>query len=139
MRWLSHRGGALDFQEWCQNIPANGFQFRSIRGRSSYYFRCSNTCTWIPYLNMHSRVYCGNKSEVVKCLSNDLEVPASAEIILEDIETRELTPEGPYSDHTGYYNEIDSFPVFTITHLTRRKDAIYHSTYTDVRLMNPQY
>ena len=73
----------------------------------------------------------GNKTEVVKCISNDLEVPAGAEIILEGyIEPGEMAPEGPYGDHTGYYNEIDNFPVFTVTHVTQRRDAIYHSTYT---------
>ena len=73
----------------------------------------------------------GNKTEVVKCLSNDLEVPASAEIVLEGyIEPGEMAPEGPYGDHTGYYNEIDQFPVFTVTHITQRRNAIYHSTYT---------
>lgn len=67
----------------------------------------------------------------MKCISNDLEVPASAEIVLEGyIEQGETAPEGPYGDHTGYYNEVDSFPVFTVTHITQREDAIYHSTYT---------
>ena len=73
----------------------------------------------------------GTKTEVVKCISNDLEVPASAEIVLEGyIEAGEMAPEGPYGDHTGYYNEVDNFPVFTVTHITQREDAIYHSTYT---------
>lgn len=67
----------------------------------------------------------------MKCISNDTEVPASAEIVLEGyIEQGETAPEGPYGDHTGYYNEVDSFPVFTVTHITQREDAIYHSTYT---------
>ena len=74
---------------------------------------------------------CAAKTEVVKCISNDTEVPASAEIVLEGyIEQGELAPEGPYGDHTGYYNEVDNFPVFTVTHITQREDAIYHSTYT---------
>ena len=73
----------------------------------------------------------GSRTEVVKALSCDLEVPASAEIVLEGyLEPGELAPEGPYGDHTGYYNEVDEFPVFTITHITKRRDAIYHSTYT---------
>lgn len=58
-------------------------------------------------------------------------MPASAEIVLEGyIEPGEMAPEGPYGDHTGYYNEIDQFPVFTVTHITQRRNAIYHSTYT---------
>ena len=73
----------------------------------------------------------GSRTEVVKSISNDLDVPASAEIILEGyIAPGEMAEEGPYGDHTGYYNETDSFPVFTVTHITMRKDAIYHSTYT---------
>ncbi len=65
----------------------------------------------------------------MKCISNDLEVPASAEIVLEGYIEQGDAPEGPYGDHTGYYNEV-SFPVFTVTHITQREDAIYHSTYT---------
>lgn len=75
----------------------------------------------------------GTKTEVVKCISNDLEVPASAEIVLEGyIEQRRncMAGRADYGDHTGYYNEVDSFPVFTVTHITQREDAIYHSTYT---------
>ncbi|NRA82532.1 MAG: UbiD family decarboxylase, partial [Gammaproteobacteria bacterium] len=73
----------------------------------------------------------GSRSEVVKSISNDLEVPASAEFVLEGyLEPGEMAPEGPYGDHTGYYNEVEEFPVFTVTHITHRKDPIYHSTYT---------
>jgi len=73
----------------------------------------------------------GHRTEVVKAISCDLQVPASAEIVLEGyIDPNETALEGPYGDHTGYYNEVERFPVVTITHLTRRKDAIYHSTYT---------
>jgi 4-hydroxy-3-polyprenylbenzoate decarboxylase len=73
----------------------------------------------------------GSRSEVVRCLDNDLQVPASAEVILEGhIAADDTAPEGPFGDHTGYYNEVDSFPVFTIDRISRRPDAIYHSTYT---------
>jgi 4-hydroxy-3-polyprenylbenzoate decarboxylase len=73
----------------------------------------------------------GSKTEVVQCVSNELTVPASAEFVLEGyIDPAETAPEGPFGDHTGYYNEVDTFPVFTITHITHRKDPIYHSTYT---------
>jgi len=74
----------------------------------------------------------------VKCIGNDLDVPASAEIVLEG-ELRpdathpsgyEHAPEGPFGDHTGYYNEVAEFPVFTITRMTMRRNPIYHSTYT---------
>ena len=73
----------------------------------------------------------GDKTEVVKSISNDLQVPASAEIILEGVlKPGDTAPEGPYGDHTGYYNEVDEFPVFTVTHITHRDNPIYHSTYT---------
>ena len=73
----------------------------------------------------------GSKTELVKCISNDLQVPASAEIVLEGfIHPDDVADEGTYGDHTGYYNEVDSFPVFTIERITQRKDPIYHSTYT---------
>ncbi|MCV5341788.1 UbiD family decarboxylase, partial [Escherichia coli] len=72
----------------------------------------------------------GSKTEVVKSISNDLEVPASAEIVMEGyIDPNEFADEGPYGDHTGYYNEKEKHHVFTITHITMRKDPIYHSTY----------
>ena len=73
----------------------------------------------------------GGKTEVVKCIDNDLQVPASAEIILEGaIYPDDMADEGPFGDHTGYYNEVDSFPVFTVERITQRKNPIYHSTYT---------
>jgi 4-hydroxy-3-polyprenylbenzoate decarboxylase len=73
----------------------------------------------------------GGKTEILKCLGNGLHVPASAEIVLEGhIAPQETAPEGPFGDHTGYYNEVDRFPVFTIERITMRRDPIYHSTYT---------
>jgi 4-hydroxy-3-polyprenylbenzoate decarboxylase len=73
----------------------------------------------------------GSRTEVVKSISNDLEVPASAEIVLEGyIDPNEFADEGPYGDHTGYYNEVERHHVFTVTHVTMRNKPIYHSTYT---------
>jgi len=73
----------------------------------------------------------GSKTELVKCIGNDLQVPASAEIVLEGfIYPDDEAMEGPFGDHTGYYNEQDSFPVFTVERITQRKNPIYHSTYT---------
>ncbi|MBW6477373.1 MAG: UbiD family decarboxylase, partial [Chromatiales bacterium] len=73
----------------------------------------------------------GGKTEVVKCLGNELQVPASAEYVLEGhLMPGEEADEGPFGDHTGYYNEVDRFPVFTIERITHRQDPIYHSTYT---------
>ena len=73
----------------------------------------------------------GSRTELVKCIGNDLQVPARAEIVLEGvIHPDEVALEGPYGDHTGYYNEQDYFPVFTVERITMRENPIYHSTYT---------
>ncbi|EHH5087641.1 4-hydroxy-3-polyprenylbenzoate decarboxylase [Escherichia coli] len=132
MRWLSHRGGALDYQEWCAAHPGERFPVSVALGADPA--TILGAVTPVPdTLSEYAfaGLLRGTKTEVVKCISNDLEVPASAEIVLEGyIEQGETAPEGPYGDHTGYYNEVDSFPVFTVTHITQREDAIYHSTYT---------
>jgi 4-hydroxy-3-polyprenylbenzoate decarboxylase len=73
----------------------------------------------------------GAKTEIISCLSHDLQVPASAEIVLEGfIHAGETALEGPFGDHTGYYNEQETFPVFTIERITMRRNPIFHSTYT---------
>ena len=132
MRWLSHRGGALDFQEWCAAHPGERFPVSVALGADPA--TILGAVTPVPdTLSEYAfaGLLRGTKTEVVKCISNDLEVPASAEIVLEGyLEQGEMAPEGPYGDHTGYYNEVDNFPVFTVTHITQREDAIYHSTYT---------
>ncbi|NUF49318.1 4-hydroxy-3-polyprenylbenzoate decarboxylase [Gilliamella sp. ESL0250] len=132
MRWLSHRGGALDFAEWQQENPNQKFPVSVVIGADSA--TILGAVTPVPdTLSEYafSGLLRGSRTEVVKSLSNDLDVPASAEIVLEGyIDPNELASEGPYGDHTGYYNEVEQFAVFTVTHLTRRKDAIYHSTYT---------
>lgn len=132
MRWLSHRGGALDYQDWCQVNPDRRFPVAVALGADPA--TILGAVTPVPdSLSEYAfaGLLRGHKTEVVKCISNDLQVPASAEIILEGyIEQGEMAPEGPYGDHTGYYNEIDKFPVFTVTHMTQRCNAIYHSTYT---------
>lgn len=132
MRWLSHRGGALDFQDWCQVHGMARFPVAVALGADPA--TLLGAVTPVPdSLSEYAfaGLLRGSRSEVVKCISCDLEVPASAEIVLEGfIEPGEMLPEGPYGDHTGYYNEVDSFPVFTVTHMTQRENAIYHSTYT---------
>ena len=132
MRWLSHRGGALDFAEWQQTHPNEKFPVSVAIGADPA--TILSAVTPVPD-TLPEYAFAGllrnSRTEVVKSLSNELDVPASAEIILEGyIDPNELAPEGPYGDHTGYYNEVEKFAVFTVTYLTRRKDAIYHSTYT---------
>ena len=132
MRWLSHRGGALDFREWCQQHPDKPYPVVVALGADPA--TILGAVTPVPdTLSEYAfaGLLRGSKTEVVKALSCDLQVPAQTEIILEGhIMPGETAPEGPYGDHTGYYNEVDEFPVFTVTHITMRKNPIYHSTYT---------
>lgn len=132
MRWLSHRGGALDFREWCQTHPGEPYPVSVALGADPA--TILGAVTPVPdTLSEYAfaGLLRGDKTEVVKSVSNDLQVPASAEIVLEGyIAQDETAPEGPYGDHTGYYNEVDTFPVFTVTHITHRSNPIYHSTYT---------
>jgi len=132
MRWLSHRGGALDFQEFKKTNPGEKYPVSVALGADPA--TILGAVTPVPdTLSEYAfaGLLRGAKTEVTKSISNDLEVPATAEIILEGyLDPDETAPEGPYGDHTGYYNEVDEFPVFTVTHITMRKDPIYHSTYT---------
>ncbi len=132
MRWLSHRGGALDFREWQIAHPGEAFPVSIAIGADPATILA--TVTPVPdTLSEYAfaGLLRGSKTEVVKSLTNDLQVPASAEIVLEGvIEANEVAAEGPFGDHTGYYNEVDNFPVFTIKKITHRRDPIYHSTYT---------
>ncbi len=132
MRWLSHRGGALDFREWVLANPGKPFPVVVALGADPA--TILGAVTPIPdTLSEYAfaGLLRGSKTEVVSALLSDLQVPASAEIILEGfIYPDETAPEGPFGDHTGYYNEVEEFPVFTVERITHRKKPIYHSTYT---------
>jgi 4-hydroxy-3-polyprenylbenzoate decarboxylase len=132
MRWLAHRGGALDFREHQLAHPGEPFPVAVALGADPA--TILGAVTPVPdSLSEYqfAGLLRGAKTEVVKCLGNDLQVPSSAEIVLEGvIHPGETALEGPYGDHTGYYNEQDHFPVFTIERMTMRRDPIYHSTYT---------
>jgi 4-hydroxy-3-polyprenylbenzoate decarboxylase len=132
MRWLAHRGGALDFRDWCNAHPGEPFPVSVALGADPA--TILGAVTPVPDTlseYQFAGLLRGGKTEIVKCVSNNLSVPAGAEIVLEGyIAPGETAPEGPFGDHTGYYNEVDEFPVFTVTHITMRRDAIYHSTYT---------
>lgn len=132
MRWLSHRGGALDFQAWKNERPGEPFPVAVALGADPA--TILGAVTPVPD-TLSEYAFAGllrdSRTELVKCQSHSLMVPARAEIILEGfIHPDETAPEGPYGDHTGYYNEVDDFPVFTVTRMTHRTDPIYHSTYT---------
>jgi len=132
MRWLAHRGGALDFREHTLAHPGEPFPLAVALGADPA--TILGAVTPVPdSLSEYqfAGLLRGAKTEVVKCLGNDLQVPASAEIVLEGVvHPGETALEGPYGDHTGYYNEQESFPVFTVERITMRRDPIYHSTYT---------
>ncbi|UJS26589.1 4-hydroxy-3-polyprenylbenzoate decarboxylase [Thiothrix winogradskyi] len=132
MRWLSHRGGALDFREFQQANPGKPFPVAVAIGTDPA--TILGAVTPVPdSLSEYAfaGLLRGSRTELVQAMGVDLQVPASAEFVLEGhIYPDDFAPEGPYGDHTGYYNEVDSFPVFTIERITHRKDPIYHSTYT---------
>ncbi|ALU90705.1 4-hydroxy-3-polyprenylbenzoate decarboxylase [Herbaspirillum rubrisubalbicans] len=139
MRWLAHRGGALDFREHCIAHPGQPYPVVVALGADPA--TILGAVTPVPdSLSEYqfAGLLRGSRTELVKAMGSDLRVPASAEIVLEGhiypdehhASGFEHALEGPYGDHTGYYNEQDWFPVFTIDRITMRRDAIYHSTYT---------
>ena len=132
MRWLGTRGGALDYRDHCLAHPQDPFPLAVALGADPA--TMLGAVTPVPdSLSEYqfAGLLRGAKTEIARCLSHDLQVPASAEIVLEGhIHPGETALEGPYGDHTGYYNEQERFPVFTIARITSRRDPIYHSTYT---------
>ncbi len=132
MRWLSHRGGALDFQEWQQAYPKQPFPIAVAIGADPA--TILGAVTPIPdTLSEYAfaGLLRGSRTEVASCLTHTLQVPARAEWVLEGfIYPEETALEGPFGDHTGYYNEVETFPVFTVERITHRHQPIYHSTYT---------
>ncbi|WP_334158049.1 4-hydroxy-3-polyprenylbenzoate decarboxylase [Oryzomicrobium sp.] len=132
MRWLAHRGGALDFRDHQQAKPGEPFPVAVVLGCDPA--TILGAVTPVPdSLSEYqfAGLLRGSKTELTKCIGSDLQVPAYAEIVLEGvIHPGETALEGPYGDHTGYYNEQADFPVFTVERITTRKNPIYHSTYT---------
>ena len=132
MRWLAHRGGALDWQEWQQVHPGEPFPIAVALGTDPA--TILGAVTPVPdTLSEYAfaGLLRGSRTEVTRCLTHHLQVPASAEIVLEGfIYPNDMAKEGPFGDHTGYYNEVETFPVFTIERITHRHQPIYHSTYT---------
>ena len=130
MRWLAHRGGALDFQDH-RKTTAQPFPVAVALGADPATMLAA--VTPIPDAlseYQFAGLLRGARTELVKCLGSTLEVPASAEIVLEGHIREETAEEGPHGDHTGYYNEAERFPVMTIERITMRRAPIYHSTYT---------
>ena len=142
MRWLAQRGGAQDFREHTLAHPGKPFSVAVAIGADPATILAA--VTPVPDALgefQFAGLLRGARTELVKCIGSDLQVPASAEIVLEgSIRPDETVPgrggdyetalEGPFGDHTGYYNEVERFPVLTIERITTRRDPIYHSTYT---------
>jgi 4-hydroxy-3-polyprenylbenzoate decarboxylase len=158
MRWLAHRGGALDFREFALANPGKPYPVAVVLGADPA--TILGAVTPVPdSLSEYqfAGLLRGSRTELAKCITpgvDTLQVPARAEIVLEGfIYPQDGTPppapdgapprpssgasakyehalEGPYGDHTGYYNEQEWFPVFTVERITMRRDALFHSTYT---------
>ena len=132
MRWLAHRGGALDFRDHCLAHPNTPFPISVVLGCDPA--TILGAVTPVPD-TLSEYQFAGllrhGRTVLTKCIGNDLTVPANAEIVLEGVlHPNETALEGPFGDHTGYYNEQETFPVFTVERITMRKNPIYHSTYT---------
>lgn len=137
MRWLSHRGGALDFRDWQQQHPQRRYPVAIALGADP-----ATTLAAVTPIPDGISEYAfagllrGSRTELAECFTpacreHGLTVPATAEYILEGyLEPGEIAAEGPFGDHTGYYNEVEQFPVFTVEAITHRESPIYHSTYT---------
>ncbi|MDP2102302.1 MAG: 4-hydroxy-3-polyprenylbenzoate decarboxylase [Methylotenera sp.] len=139
MRWLAQRGGALDFRDHCERNRGRPYPVAVALGADPA--TILGAVTPVPdSLSEYqfSGLLRGSRTELVKAIGSDLLVPASAEIVLEGhiypdeshATSYEHALEGPFGDHTGYYNEQDWFPVFTIDRITMRHNPIYHSTFT---------
>jgi 4-hydroxy-3-polyprenylbenzoate decarboxylase len=130
MRWLAHRGGALDYRDHSL-LSKDPFPVAVALGADPATMLAAVTPipdTLSEY--QFAGLLRGARTELVKCLGNNLEVPATAEIVLEGSIGSETAEEGPHGDHTGYYNEAERFPVLTVERMTMRRSPIYHSTYT---------
>jgi 4-hydroxy-3-polyprenylbenzoate decarboxylase len=147
MRWLSHRGGALDFRDHRLANGSRPFPIAVALGADPA--TLLGAVTPVPdQLSEYqfAGLLRGSRTEIAPCLGNSLDVPASAEIVLEGhiqpdpaneggaISAAnagfETALEGPFGDHTGYYNEIERFPVFTVDRITMRRNPLYLSTHT---------
>jgi 4-hydroxy-3-polyprenylbenzoate decarboxylase len=139
MRWLPHRGGALDFRDHALASPGRPFPVAVALGADPA--TILGAVTPVPDTlseYQFAGLLRGARTEIVKCIAHDLHVPASAEIVLEgfirpdaaDATGYETALEGPFGDHTGYYNDVERFPVLTVERITMRREPIYHTTYT---------
>ena len=131
MRWLHHRGGAIDFEEFKVADPGQRFPVAVVIGADP----ATTLAAVTPLPDTMSEfqfagLLRGAKTGIARCLTHDLVVPATSEIVLEGfVEPDEMLDEGPFGDHTGYYNSVEKFPVFTVERITHRAEPVYQATY----------
>jgi 4-hydroxy-3-polyprenylbenzoate decarboxylase len=132
IRWLHHRGGAIDFEEFKVAHPGQRFPVAVAIGADP----ATMLAAVMPIPDTISEYHFagllrGAKTRIARCLSHDLVVPAMSEIVLEGfVEPDQMLDEGPFGDHTGYYDSVEKFPVFTVERITHRAQPVYHATYT---------
>src|SRR5258706_2972778 len=130
MRWLAHRGGALDFRDHGlkskEPFPVAGALGADPATILAAVTPVPDTLGEYQFAGLLR----GARTELAKCIGSPLQVPATAEIVLEGSIQDETAEEGPHGDHTGYYNDVEPFPVMTVERITMRRSPIYHSTYT---------
>lgn len=131
MRWLKHRGGAQHHQRW-KSEKSDPLPAAAVIGADPGTIIAAVTPVPDTLSEYHfAGLLRGQKAELVDCKTVPLKVPAQAEIVLEGyVSLEDYGDEGPYGDHTGYYNSVESFPVFTVTAVTMRRNPIYLSTFT---------
>ena len=131
MRWLKHRGGAQHHRRWKQEKPAP-LPAAAVIGADPGTIIAAVTPVPDTLSEYHfAGLLRGRKVELVDCKTQPLKVPAEAEIVIEgEVSLEDYRDEGPYGDHTGYYNAVEPFPLFTVTAITMRRDPIYLSTFT---------
>jgi 4-hydroxy-3-polyprenylbenzoate decarboxylase len=131
MRWLAHRGGAQQYKRWKDTKP-EPLPAAVVLGADPGTIIAAVTPvpdTLSEY--QFAGLIRGRKLDLVPCKTIPIEVPAEAEIVIEGhVMLDEYEDEGPYGDHTGYYNSVEKFPVFRVSCITMRKDPIYLSTFT---------
>jgi len=132
MRWLAHRGGATDYAAWRAARPRDPFPVAVSIGADPATLLAAvtpipNTLSEYAFAGLMR----GARTQLTTCLGSELKVPANAELTLEGfIAPDDTAEEGPFGDHTGYYNDVERFPVMTVERITHRRDPIYHTTYT---------
>jgi 4-hydroxy-3-polyprenylbenzoate decarboxylase len=130
MRWLAHRGGAAHHRLWAaqgRDMPVAVVIGADPATILSAVLPLPETISELRF----SGILRGERPRLARCVSVPLAVPADAEIVIEGLVSAHGTvPEGPFGDHTGYYNSVERFPLMRVTAITSRADPIYLSTYT---------